>query len=226
LRRITTCAERLTARAVVIHCIVPTREPTALNSANREQALAAAGRTLEYYVDLCLAHGLVPTIENLPAVARMRESAFVYSLIGMAAEDLLHYAGLLPGLRLTCDVSHAQLYLNAVAARPDELAPELAAVARFVAEPRAPRSLLEYLARLGSLLYEGHIANAAGLLGEGLAYDAGEADLDAVVAKMLPVAEYLVTEPLEPDPNRGERMREVARRMAAVRRALAEGGEG
>ncbi|MCL5111010.1 MAG: sugar phosphate isomerase/epimerase [Chloroflexi bacterium] len=226
LRRIVACAERLGARAVVIHCIAPTREPAALTRGNRERALVAAGETLDYYVDLCLSRGLVPTIENLPAVARMRESAFVYSLIGMAAEDLLHYAGRLSGLRLTCDTSHAQLYLNAAAADPEALAPELAAVARFVADPHAAGSLGDYLQRLGGLLYEGHVSNAAGLLGEGLPYDEGVADLDAAVARMLPVAEYLVTEPLEPDPNRAESMREVARRMAAVRQALTKGAVG
>ncbi|MHB1133070.1 MAG: hypothetical protein ACYC4L_11890 [Chloroflexota bacterium] len=224
LRRIVACGQALGAAAVVIHCIAPTRDPQRLTGAERERALRAAGPTLEYYAALCLAEGLVPTIENLPAIARMRESAFVYSLIGMAAEDLLHYAARLPGLRLTCDTSHAQLYLNARAADAAAQPAEVAALIRFVAaDESGPKSLSDYVARLEDRLYEAHVSNAAGLLDEGLAYDEGDLDLDAVVAQLLPRTRFLVTEPIEPDPNRGERMRVVAGRMAMVREQLEKG---
>ena len=217
LARLVASAQALGAAAVVIHCIAPVTDQEALNQRTRERALALAGETLSHYVTLCQRAGVVPTIENLPAVARMRESAFVYSLIGMAAEDLLHYARRLPGLRLTCDTSHAQLYLNAAAAEPAALAPELAALVRFVADPTAPRSLAGYIDRLGDLVYEAHVSDAAGLLDEGLPYGEGVADLDDAVARLLPLARFLVTEPLEPDPEKAQQMREVARRIAAVR---------
>lgn len=220
LARLATCAQALGAAAVVVHCIAPVLDPAALNRNNRERALLAAGRTLEHYVALCGQAGVVPTIENLPAVARMRESAFVYSLIGMAGTDLLHYAERLPGLQLVCDTSHAQLYLNAIAADPAALPPELATLVRFVADPAAPRTLADYIDRLGVLLFEAHVSNADGLLAEGLPYGEGMADLEHALTRLLPVAHYLVTEPLEADPERSVHMRAMARWMALARERL------
>ncbi len=225
LTRIVDCAVQLGAQAVVIHCIAlaPAAE---LTLANRERALARAEALLAHYSRLCQERGLVPTIENVPPVLRMRESRFVHSLIGMAAEDLIHFADRLPGLRLTCDTSHAQLYINAAAADAARLPPELAGIARYVATPEAPRSLAEYVERLGKRIYEAHISNAAGLLDEGLPYGEGEADLDDAVARLLRYARYLVTEPIEPQPDRADRMREVAARILAVRERMAREGEG
>lgn len=223
--RLVECAGRIGAPAVVIHCIALARSADELSNTNRKRALARAEATLARYTELCLQRGVVPTIENVPPVARMREARFAHSLIGMSPDDLLYFADRLPGLRLTCDTSHAQLYLNALAAEPSGLPPELAAVVRYVAGSSRARSLLDYVELLGPRILEAHVSNAAGLLDEGLPYDQGDADLDEAVARLLVWADFLVTEPIEPDPNRGERMREVARRIGAVRARAAAGGQ-
>jgi sugar phosphate isomerase/epimerase len=217
IARVVECAERIGAAAVVIHCIAPVGTPGALTMANRRRAMERAEAMLAHYASVCLARELVPTIENVPPVARMRESAMVHSLIGMAPEDVVHFVDRVPGLRATCDTSHARLFLNALAAEPARQAQELRPVVEFAAGSSAARTLDEYIAQLGRRVYEAHIANAAGLLNEGLPYAEGEVDLDAALASLLQLAEFVVTEPIEPDPNRGDRMRAMAERIAAVR---------
>jgi hypothetical protein len=69
--------------------------------------------------------------------------------------------------------------------------------------------------------FGGHIANAqvsnaAGVLGEGLAYGEGEVELDPVIAWLGERAQYLVTETLEASNDDAMNMREALRRMRAV----------
>lgn len=224
MRRIVACARRIGAPAVVIHCIALATSAQELTWENRRRTVDVAERNLTYYAGLCAEKGLVPTIENVPPVARMRESAYTYPLIGMPAADIAYFCDRVPGLRATCDTSHAQLFLNAAQADPTSLPDELAVVARFAHELCAPADLNAYIEEIGARLYEAHISNATGLLGEGMPYDEGVADLDQAVSRLLRWVEYLVTEPLEPFPDRAERMREVARRIIAVRQRVAAGG--
>src|SRR5690606_25970713 len=103
MERIVACAARLRAAGVVIHCIAPVRDERDLTAERRRRAMESAQRALAHYVTLCRRHDVVPTIENVPPVLRMRESAFVYSLIGMAPTDLVYFADRLTGLKVTCD---------------------------------------------------------------------------------------------------------------------------
>jgi hypothetical protein len=154
---------------------------------------------------------------------RMRERAFVFSLIGMSAADLVWLTDRCPGLRVTCDVSHAQLYLNAKLAEASATPSQLAIAVAFVKEHGVERSLPEYLDALAGRVFESHLSNAEGLLGEGLPYDQGVIDLDLAVASLLPTAKFIVTEPIEPDANQGTLMREMAQRIFAIRNRTDEG---
>lgn len=224
LRRLVACAVRLGASGVVIHCMPLVGSPGELTPENRQRAGARAEPFLADYTRLCLAHGLVPTIENVPPVSRMREAAYMYPVLGTAAADLVYFCDRIPGLRATCDTSHAQLYLNAATSDLDGLTPQLAAVARYARESDAPSTLDAYIEALGPRIYEAHISNAAGILDEGLPYEVGVADLDSAVERLLRFARFLVTEPIEPVPARADRMRDAARRIMAVRRRSAGGG--
>ena len=72
LRRIVACAVEIGAEAVVIHCIAPTADEGQLDGENRRRALGAAEAMLAQYVDQCRRNEVVPTIENIPPVLRMR----------------------------------------------------------------------------------------------------------------------------------------------------------
>ena len=69
-----------------------------------------------------------------------------------------------------------------------------------------------------------HVANATGLLGEGAPYGEGDADLDPVIARLCGLARYIVTETLEPDPDRATLMRDAQARILDVRRRETERG--
>src|SRR5262245_56543606 len=71
------------------------------------------------FVELIGASGAIPTVEHMPPVLRMRRSAFAFTHIGMASEDLRWLLERLPGLRVVVDTSHAGLYLNARRLVPD-----------------------------------------------------------------------------------------------------------
>jgi hypothetical protein len=222
VRRLARLAGRLGARAVNVHLIAPTEELPRLTIDERATLLERALSLTRLFVDQVRAAGAVPTIENMPPILRMRESGFYYSPVGMPAEDLIWLCDRVPGLRTTLDLSHAGLYVNCqrhARASGAELAepgvpPALFAFARQL---RPVRSVHEYAEQLGSTILTCHVANAAGLLGEGAPYDRGELDLDGLVRSLSRRAEYFVTETLESDPNRALEMR---RALVAMRRAL------
>jgi sugar phosphate isomerase/epimerase len=215
-RRIVDLARRIGAVGANVHAIAPDADPGALTLEHRAQVLRRAVRPAGYFAELALAAGVVPTVENMPLVLRMRESGFYYSAIGMPPQDLVELAEAIPGLRVILDVSHAQLYLNArrgVDERVD--GHDLGAVRRFVARAPGVDSIRAYLDTLGDLVVGCHVANASGLLGEGLPYGEGDLDLDALVPALAARARYLVTETLEPDPNHAAFMRDAQARMLA-----------
>jgi sugar phosphate isomerase/epimerase len=75
---------------------------------------------------------------------------------------------------------------------------------------------------LGDRLFEVHVSNATGLLGEGLPYGEGDMDLDRLTARLARLARYLITETLEPDHDVAVFMREAQERLAAARAASAD----
>ena len=230
IHRIVELGRALGARAANVHMIAPVDSVDGIRGDRRSHALQSCLSLAGYYADACLAAGLRPLVENIPPVARMRESGFWYTPIGMAVDDLLWLADRVPGLGLTVDVSHAQLYLNARRTAPDRAPDGLAVLVDELraqtAPPEARRlppvvSLEDYVRASLPHLVTVHVSNASGLLGEGLAYDDGDADLDAAVAVAIGRAAFLVTETLDPDPDRAVQMREAQRRLTTLRDRLA-----
>src|SRR5438874_490345 len=119
LQRLADLARRIGARAVNIHVISPSPDTVRLSLECRASLLDRALPFLARFVDLMLAAGAVPTVENMPPVLRMRRSDFAFTPIGMAADDLRWLVERLPGLRVLADTSHAGLYLNARRLPPD-----------------------------------------------------------------------------------------------------------
>ena len=209
-RRIVDLSRRIGARGANIHAIAPDENPAHLTLATRERLLEQAEGPLRFFADLALGAGIVPTIENMPPILRMRESGFFYTAIGMPPQDMVQLAQTVPGVRVILDTSHTQLYLNVRRGVHEEIpGRDLSGLRRFVAEAPGVDSLDEYVDTLGETIIASHVANAAGLLGEGLPYSEGDIDLDALLRKLAPVTQYLVTETLEPDNNCADLMRDA-----------------
>lgn len=222
IRRLASLARRLQAEAVNVHAIAPTQDPRTLTPQARHDGLRQSLPLVRFFVDEVTAAGAVPSVENMPPVLRMRESAFYYSPVGLAAEDLVWLCAQVPGLRTTLDLSHAGLYVNCrrlacrqrLAGAPPGVAPQLL---EFVRTLPAADDVLSYAATLGRTLLTCHVANARGLLGEGEPFDRGDLDLWDVVPALAPRTRYFVTETLEHDPNQAVEMR---RALEAMRKAL------
>ncbi len=220
-RRIVDLARRIGAVGANVHAIAPDADPRSLSLENRARVLQGAVGPARYFAEAALAAGIVPTVENMPLVLRMRESGFYYSAIGMPPRDLVELAEAVPGLRVVLDTSHAQLYLNARRGLDERVdRHDFTPLRRFVAEAPGVDSLESYLQTLGDLVVACHIANASGLLGEGLPYGEGDLDLDAVLPALAARARYLVTETLEVDPNHAVLMRDAQARMLARLRRM------
>ena len=206
----------LGAEVAVIHLIAPTRDPADLSPAAHERALAACLPLLRRYVALCRDHGLTPTIENIPPVAQMREGTAVYSALGVEPSDFVHCCAEVPGLGVTFDTSHAGLYLEAVAADAGSVEPSLRPVVERYGAVVQARTLDHFVDLIEPWLVNVHVSNAAGLLGEGLAYGEGRFDLDALMPRLAACARCIVTETLEPDQERAVYMRDAQTRIAAA----------
>ncbi len=217
VRRLVALSRRLGARAINLHLIQPRAGFGALSLEQREQALAACLPFTRFFVEQVRTAGMIPTLENMPPVLRMREGGFYASVIGMPAEDLLWLVERVPGLRLCLDLSHAQLFVNACRlGQRLRLPPRYAPLLRFVRRLPGVSSVGEYAERLGPALLTVHVANASGMLGEGRSYNRGDLDLDALLPRLAAQAEYLVTETLERRPERARLMRQALRRMRAA----------
>lgn len=213
-------AQRIGARTVNVHVIAPRASDHPLPADARQTSLEQAARFLTYFASRCVDRGIRPTVENMPPVLRMRESAYYVSPIGMAVQDLRWLVGEVPELRVTLDYSHAQLYLNAAqrAAEPDGIA-DYPALGPLLRAQLAPDSVGAYREQLEDSLLACHVSNAAGLLGEGEPYDSGDIDFDPEIAAASEQVTYFVTETLEPDPAHARYMRLAQNRLeAAVRR--------
>ncbi len=218
LIRLTQFGAAIGASVAVIHLIAPTSDPAAIRSERREQWCTLALPLLREYVSLCQATNLIPTIENIPPIAQMREGAATFSALGVEPADLRWCCEAVPGLRITFDTSHAGLHLEAIAADPTATPPALRPAVEQYAAHATVHTLPDWLAQVAPWLTNCHISNAAGLLGEGLPYGAGRFDLDQVMPALANAAQFIVTETLEPDHDRAVFMREAQARISAVLR--------
>jgi hypothetical protein len=219
-RRLIDLSKRIGAVSANVHAIAPDRDPSALTLENRERLLHQALGPTRFFAERALGAGIVPTIENMPPILRMRESAFYYSAIGMPPQDLVRLCEAVPGVRVILDVAHTQLYLNVRRGVEEDVADEdMGPLRRFVAEAPGADSFEEYIAVLGGTLMTSHVANAGGLLGEALPYSEGELDLDPLMRHLAQRVRYLVTETLEPDNDRAIFMREAQARIGSALRA-------
>jgi hypothetical protein len=216
VRRLGHIAQRIGARAVNIHVIAPGLDVRRLTLDCRAELLERAVPFLVEFVRIMEASGAVPTVEHMPPVLRMRRADFAFTPIGMAVADFRYLAEWVPGLRTLADTSHAGLYLNARRLPPDPTYAWSAALRAYLDQlPPDPPDLILYMAALPHL-ENAQVSNAAGLLGEGLAYAGGEFDLDRAVAWLGEHTRHIVTETLEVDNDVAENMRDAFRRMRRV----------
>ena len=201
------------AQAACVHLIAPIDDLRGPTPAEADEALERCLPLARRYAEACVAAGMVPTVENIPPVLRQREGRFMRSPIGGPPEHLVWLTDRVEGLRTTVDTSHAQLFLNC----RNGGGGELEQLAAGTASLSPVRTLPEYLGALAGRIESAHISDAEGLLGEGLPYGEGEADLDAAVEILLDEARWIVTETLEPDPNESRTMRAAEARIAALR---------
>ena len=221
VKRLGDMAVALGAEAVVMHAIVPRFTLADDDWTRRADYLEAGMEFAQFYADTLLPLGVIPTLENVPPVLRMREGRYLFTPIGMAPEDIRWYLDRIPGLQTTLDVSHGQLYVNAwnMAQREegDEgVQPLMNHLLHF--DPIA--SVEQFIDVNGPDIFEVHVSNASGLLGEGARYDDGDIDMKRVIGRLARVARYLVTETINLDEDHAEYMREAQAGMSAVIKSL------
>jgi sugar phosphate isomerase/epimerase len=210
-------ALELGADGVVTHCIMPRFSLSDEDWERRQEIFETCSEFVRFYVDTLGAMGLVPVIENVPPVLRMRESRYLYTPLGMAPEDLVWFLDRVPGMKITLDVSHAQLYVNARnMADQGNADPDVEPLMRYLRHFPPITTVDTFLDAFGDAIFEAHVSNASGLLGEGARYDDGDIDMNHIIARLARTARYLVTETLEPDNDDAVYMREAQRGMASV----------
>jgi sugar phosphate isomerase/epimerase len=220
-RRIVDLARRIGARGANVHAIAPNEDPASLTLESRCRLLQLALGPLRYFADLALGASIVPTIENMPPILRMRESGFYYTAIGMPPQDMVELCRAVPGVKVVFDVAHTQLYLNVRRGVAEEIpGRDIGPLRRFVAAAPGVDTIEAYVDVLGDALVASHVADAAGLLGEALPYGGGEVDLDSLMRYLSGRVRYLVTETLEPDNDRARFMRDA---QSKIGRAIAQG---
>ncbi len=213
LRRVAWLAGAIGAEAILIHLIAPSKLATPLTPELHREKLAECIPLVSHYVEVARQHGVVPLLENIPPVARQRERSYMVTPVGMSAGDLAYFAERFPGLGVTVDLSHAGLFLNGLRMAPQALAAELWPLLRYLATLGDSPAIEDYLRAVEPYLFEVHVSNARGLLEEGLPYGDGDLDLDALASRLSRSVRYLVTETIEPDPDRAVHMREAQRRL-------------
>jgi hypothetical protein len=218
LQRLAQIAERIGALAVNIHVIAPGADLERLNLECRAELLDRAVPFLTDFVKLMQAAGTLPTVEHMPPVLRMRRNDFAFTPIGMASADFHYLHERIPGLRVLVDTSHAGLYLNARRLPADPALEWSAPLKRYLDQlPDEPDDLIGFMAAFPEL-ENAQVSNAAGVLGEGLAYADGDFDLDPAMRWLDARVRHIVTETLEAHNDDAVNMREALRR---VRMALA-----
>jgi len=194
---------------LTIHLFIPL-DPAAFRAARTTEE-DEVERFLRFYARACTTRGVTPLIENVPPVLRMRTGGLYLSPVGGHWSDLLAWRERVPELGFTFDTSHAALFRSFVAAYPTP----------FGLASDEDLELERYIEELGPATEVAHVSNAHGVLGEGLAYDTGELDLDPAVARLGELVPYIVAEINEPDPTTSPDMKKGYR---AVERALEQAG--
>jgi nucleoside-diphosphate-sugar epimerase/sugar phosphate isomerase/epimerase len=165
--------------------------------ASRSPSEGEIERFLSAYAEACAEHGVVPLIENVPPVLRMRTGGVFLSPVGGHWRDLVRWRERIPALGFTLDTSHAALFRSFVAAYP----------ALFGLASDEGLELERYVEELGPDAAVAHVSDAHGLLGEGLPYGDGELDLDPVVRRLGELVPFVVAEINEPDHGRSPNMK-------------------
>ena len=169
---------------------------------------AAIEKFLRFYARACLDRGVIPLIENVPPVLRMRTGGVYLSPVGGHWRDLLEWRARVPELRFTLDTSHAALFKSFAGSYPT----------LFGLDSDEDLELERYVEELGPHSEVAHVSDAHGLLGEGLPYGSGElSNLDPVVRRIAELVPYIVAEINEPDPARSPDMKAG---YAAIERAF------
>jgi nucleoside-diphosphate-sugar epimerase/sugar phosphate isomerase/epimerase len=199
-------AAEIGAPVLTIHLFAP-QDPAAFRAGLPldERAVQAF---LEAFAQACADHGVVPLIENVPPVLRMRTGGVFLSPVGGHWADLLAWRARVPALGFTLDTSHAALFRSFAGAYPT----------LFGLHDDEGLELDRYVEELGPATEVAHVSNARGILGEGLPYDEGELALDEPVRRLGELARFVVAEVNEPDPARSPAMKAAYRE---VQRALA-----
>ena len=206
LERSAEFAARVGSPVLTIHLFVPL-SPDELRAAGPLDE-AAVEKFLHFYVSACTSRGVMPLIENVPPILRMRKGGVFLSPVGGHWRDLLDWRERVPELRFTVDTSHAALFQSFAAVYPS----------LFGLESAEDLELDRYVEELGPQAEVAHVSDAHGLVGEGLPYGAGELDLDPVVRRLGELVPFIVAEINEPDPARSVDMKRAYR---AIERALA-----
>jgi hypothetical protein len=214
VERLAHLAHRIGARAVNIHVISPSTDLSRLTLECRAALLDRAVPFLARFVELMLAAGAVPTVENMPPVLRMRRSDFSFTPIGMASEDFRWLVRRVPELRVLPDTSHAGLYLNARHLQPDPAYGWSSPLRTYLDTlPEEAPDLVGYMQSLAPHVENAQISNASGILGEGLAYGEGDFDLDPAIRWLDQHARHIVTETIEANNDDAALMRDALCRM-------------
>jgi nucleoside-diphosphate-sugar epimerase/sugar phosphate isomerase/epimerase len=162
---------------------------------------AAIEEFLRFYAASCLDRGVMPLIENVPPVLRMRVGGVFLSQIGGHWRDLRRWRARVPELRFTLDTSHAALFRTFATAYGS----------LFGVASDEELGLATYVEELAPGLEMAHVSDAHGLVGEGLPLGAGELDLDPVVRRLGELCRFVVAEINEPDPARSPDMKAAFR---------------
>jgi nucleoside-diphosphate-sugar epimerase len=198
-------AARVGSPVLTIHLFVPL-SPDEFRAAG-EVDRDAVDEFLRFYAEACRSRGVIPLIENVPPILRMRTGGVFLSPIGGHWQDLVACRERVPELGFTIDTSHAALFRSFATAYPG-----LFGLARG-----EELELGRYVEELGPHAEVAHISDAHGLLGEGLPYGSGELDLDPIVRRLGELVPFVVAEINEPDPARSVEMKAAYR---AIERAL------
>jgi sugar phosphate isomerase/epimerase len=223
IRRLGWMAQEIGADGVVMHCIMPRFSLEDDVWERRDEIFATCMEFVQFYVDTLVSMGVTPTLENVPPVLRMRESRYLFTPVGMAPEDVRWFLDHAPGLQATLDISHGQLYVNARAmAERGEGDAEVQPLMRYLQNFPLISSVEAFVDVLEPSIFEAHVSNASGLLGEGARYDDGDIDMNRVIGRLARTARYLVTETIEPDNDKADLMREAQQGMESVIERISE----